>query len=97
MAQVGPKLVDGTSSSRSARRPSVLPLLGVDLRGRTLDSVEALLLLGVRAGIRLIIMSQISPGASVISTAYGLRHSKIVTFHSSPRLPRSAQGCILRV
>lgn len=65
MAQVGPKLVDGTSSSRSARRPSVLPLLGVDLRGRTLDSVEALLLLGVRAGIRPIIMSQIGRGASV--------------------------------
>lgn len=58
MVRNGPKPVDGTSGSRSARRPSVLPHLVVDLRGHTLDSVEALLLLGVRTGIRPTIMSQ---------------------------------------
>lgn len=69
MVRIGPKPVDGTSGSRSARRPSVLPLLGVDLRGHTLDSVEALLLLGVRAGIRNFIMSQIAAPASAGSPA----------------------------
>lgn len=44
----------------------MLPLLGVDLRGRTLDSVEALLLLGVRAGIRSTIMSQINRSAPAV-------------------------------
>lgn len=58
MVRNGPKPVDGTSGSRSARRPSVLPHLVVDLRGHTLDSVEALLLFGVGTGIRPTIMSQ---------------------------------------
>ena len=44
----------------------MLPLLGVDLRGRTLDSVEALLLFGVKTSIRHTIMSQIDRSASVI-------------------------------
>src|SRR5699024_387852 len=65
----GPKLVDGTSGSRSARRPEVLPHLVVDLRGHTLDSVEALLPFGVRTGIRIHIMSHMSLSAEVAEGA----------------------------
>src|SRR5699024_12296192 len=69
----GPNLVDGTSGSRSARRPDVLPHLVVDLRGHALDSVEALLPFGVRTGIRIHIMSHMSLSAEG-PRAQGLPH-----------------------
>src|SRR5699024_5351104 len=99
----GPKLVDGTSGSRSARRPEVLPHLVVDLRGHTLDSVEALLPFGVRTGIRIHIMSHMSLSAEG-PRAQGLPHGvrpgilKGCTVHrpspmAATRVPPPRRGC----